>query len=64
MILVTGGNGGLANNLRSHILLNNFLFLDIDELDITSYSAVQKIFNNYNIEFIFHFAAYTNVDNA
>ncbi|HOK42033.1 MAG TPA: sugar nucleotide-binding protein, partial [bacterium] len=64
MILVTGGNGGLANNLRLYISQNKSLFLDIDELDICSYNAVKELFNKYNIEFIFHFAAYTNVDNA
>lgn len=64
-ILVTGGAGMLAGSLKKLVKENdNYLFFDIDKVDITNIDDIITIFDKYNIDFIYHFAAYTNVDKA
>jgi dTDP-4-dehydrorhamnose reductase len=48
------------NNLPNY----NFLFTDIDELDITDINAVKTFVHQNNIDCIVNAAAYTNVDQA
>jgi len=66
-ILVTGAYGQLGNELNE--LQGNypewkFLFTDVDSLDITNGTAVQKYFVENNIDFVINCAAYTAVDKA
>jgi len=66
-ILVTGANGQLGNELR--ILSNEytqwqFLFTDVEELDITSKTALTQFFQTNKINYIINCAAYTAVDKA
>ncbi|NME67783.1 dTDP-4-dehydrorhamnose reductase [Flammeovirga aprica] len=66
-ILVTGKNGQLGSEIS--ILTNqypnfNFVFTDIEELDITDKEAVQNFFIQQKIDLIINCAAYTAVDNA
>ena len=65
-ILVTGGNGQLGCSLRlaSAESQHRFIFTDIEELDITSATAVEAFFNRENIEVVVNCAAYTAVDLA
>lgn len=66
-ILVTGSNGqlGKAINLLSQNRHDfNFIFTDIDELDITSESELGSFISENNINFIINCAAYTAVDKA
>ncbi|MDR0436935.1 MAG: dTDP-4-dehydrorhamnose reductase [Bacteroidales bacterium] len=66
-ILVTGANGQLGNELkkRTALLPNaNFLFTDVDELDITKEVDVDDFFKKNQIDFVVNCAAYTAVDKA
>ena len=66
-ILVTGANGQLGNEMRdlSKIhLVHNFLFTDIDELDITNTQVVMSFVSNNKVDYIVNCAAYTAVDKA
>lgn len=65
-ILVTGANGQLGNCIRNAAngRKDNYLFTDVDELDITNADAVKKIVKEKDIDIIVNCAAYTNVDKA
>jgi dTDP-4-dehydrorhamnose reductase len=65
-ILVTGANGQLGSelNIISAYEPFQFIFTDIDELDLTDGSAVNSFFNTHKIDFCINCAAYTAVDNA
>ena len=67
-ILVTGANGQLGNELRkwanTQNCSHNFLFTDIDYLDITNQSAVNSFFETTSIQTVINCAAYTAVDKA
>lgn len=67
-ILVTGSNGQLGNELRLVVeekdKINNYIFTDVEELDITSKSDVSQFLQANNIDVVVNCAAYTNVDKA
>ncbi len=66
-ILVTGANGQLGNEIRmivSNYLNFDFIFTDIDELDITKFSDIQNFYSDNKFDYIINCAAYTNVDKA
>lgn len=65
-ILVTGANGQLGRHLRllSPKSGHNWLFTDIDELDITNPANVTDYVHDRNISLVVNCAAYTNVDAA
>ena len=65
-ILVTGANGQLGNEMRevSKQSLNNFIFTDVAELDITNLEAIRECVKSNAIDVIVNCAAYTNVDKA
>lgn len=63
MILVTGSNGQLGNELKL-ILGNKAVYTDSSELDITDLSAVLSFCNEHKISKIVNCAAYTAVDKA
>lgn len=66
-VLVTGSNGQLGSEIRQIVTensINNFLFTDKDELDITDYGSVQKYILQNKVDTIINCAAYTNVDKA
>jgi dTDP-4-dehydrorhamnose reductase len=66
-ILVTGSNGQLGNEIRelsSDFPNLNFLYTDIEELDITSEIEVNKFFEVNKPDAIINCAAYTAVDKA
>lgn len=67
-ILVVGANGQLGKKLQDwakhHPTSYDFLFTDVDTLDICDKSAVEKTIQKYQIEIIINCAAYTAVDNA
>ncbi len=66
-ILITGANGQLGSEIK---LLSNefpdwqFLYTDIDELDITNESEVKDFFQHEKPDFVINCAAYTAVDKA
>lgn len=66
-ILVTGSNGQLGSELRSiasehpHI---NFIFTDVEELDITNSNDLSAFFSKNKPNFVINCAAYTAVDGA
>lgn len=66
-ILITGANGQLGSEIK---LLSNefpdwqFLFTDIDELNITHESEVKDFFQQQKPDFVINCAAYTAVDKA
>lgn len=71
-ILVTGANGQLGSELKS-IYKNkifkfdkpvNFIFTDIDTLDISNSVLLKKFFGDHSFDYIINCAAYTNVDLA
>ena len=65
-ILVTGANGQLGNEMRciAATSLNNYIFTDVAELDITDLDAIRNMIHLDNIKVIVNCAAYTNVDKA
>ncbi|MDR2906928.1 MAG: dTDP-4-dehydrorhamnose reductase [Bacteroidales bacterium] len=66
-ILITGANGQLGSELRKRTALlpnANFLFTDVDELNITKEDAVDDFFKKNPIDFVVNCAAYTAVDKA
>ncbi len=66
-VLVTGGNGQLANSLRNsmdHQGGYNFHFVDLEELDITDQNSVNSFFSENKPQWCINCAAYTAVDKA
>jgi dTDP-4-dehydrorhamnose reductase len=65
-ILVTGGNGQLGSCIRlaSKNSPNEYIFKDVDDLDITDPEAVELDIKVNNYDVIVNCAAYTNVDKA
>lgn len=66
-VLVTGGNGQLALCIKDLSIKRdefNFIFVDIQELDITNQGDVSAFFSEKNIAFCVNCAAYTAVDQA
>ncbi len=66
-ILVTGGKGQLASsikNLAEGLEGYHFIYVDLDELDITESAEVNKFIEVENISFCVNCAAYTVVDKA
>lgn len=66
-ILITGSNGQLGSTLREispEYKDYEFLFTDINELDITSGEAIDKYFKQHKIDCLINCAGYTAVDQA
>jgi dTDP-4-dehydrorhamnose reductase len=65
-ILVTGANGQLGSCLRRESVhsTHNFIFTDIQELDITNADDIERVVSENNADVIVNCAAYTNVDKA
>lgn len=75
-VLVTGGNGQLAKQIKALLEKgycdidridkifqeSDFKFLDYDELDITDNIKVEEFFYCFKPELVINCAAYTNVD--
>lgn len=74
VILVTGANGQLGNEMRivTKGSKDTYIFTDVVEadgqetniLDITDLNAIQKIVKEHDVHAIINCAAYTNVDKA
>jgi len=62
MFLITGCKGQLGTELSAR--LPDAICADVDTLDITDATAVQKFVSENNIDVIINCAAYTAVDNA
>ena len=65
--LVTGSNGQLGNEIRAiapEFPQYEFIFTDVEELDITDKEAVMRFFEENEINSVINCAAYTNVDKA
>lgn len=66
-ILVTGGNGQLANCIKdvesNHSNLN-FIYADSAQLNIADFNTVKQFFNSQTIHYCINCAAYTAVDKA
>lgn len=66
-ILVTGANGQLGSDIRKLSKNYNnfeFIFTDVEDLDITNIQNTDSFFNKNKPEYIVNCAAYTAVDNA
>lgn len=65
-ILVTGANGQLGTSIRNAAqqTLDNYIFTDVDELDITGREAICNMVKKLKVDVIVNCAAYTNVDAA
>jgi dTDP-4-dehydrorhamnose reductase len=66
-VLVTGANGQLGNELRKLSGIKqdlDFIFTDVDELNITDENEVNKFIENVPVRFLINCAAYTAVDRA
>ena len=59
-ILVTGANGQLGNEMRrvSSVSSNQYIFTDVEELDITSRDSIRKMVNDIQIHVIVNCVAY------
>ncbi len=66
-ILVTGSNGQLGqelNALASRFESLDFVFVDVQDLDITNAEMVQSYFNQHHFDYCINCAAFTAVDKA
>lgn len=66
-VLVTGGKGQLALCIKDaarQLADLSFLFVDVDELDITKPDEVKHYFEQHEIDYCINCAAYTAVDKA
>ena len=66
-ILVTGAKGQLGNDLKirsSAYPSIHFDFIDLDELDLTNSTEVQKYFKKHSYHYCINCAAFTAVDQA
>jgi dTDP-4-dehydrorhamnose reductase len=66
-ILITGSNGQLGNEIKElapHYSHYEFLYTDVNELDITNEADVTRYFEFHNPDVIINCAAYTAVDKA
>lgn len=66
IILITGANGQLGNEMRrlGAVSPNTYLYTDVAELDITDAAAVEQYVTENGVDIIVNCAAYTNVDKA
>ena len=63
--LVTGANGQLGKTIQSIVKnKSEFIFTDINSLDITKKKEIELFIKNYDINCVVNCAAYTNVDQA
>lgn len=67
-ILITGANGQLGRSIKDCMArlktAHNFIFTDIDVLDITDRQAVEKAVDQAEADMIINCAAYTDVEKA
>lgn len=65
-ILVTGSNGQLGRSIRKEAegSKDNYIYTDVQELDITDPEAVKSFVKDNDVDVIVNCAAYTNVDAA
>lgn len=66
-VLITGSKGQLGNEMQriaTHYPAFNFIYTDVDELDITNKSDIERFVKNNQVHFIINCAAYTAVDAA
>lgn len=66
-VLVTGQNGQLGNELKvlsAKYQQYDYVFTDVEELDITDAAKVNEFFNQYKPALCINAAAYTAVDKA
>ena len=65
-VLVTGGNGQLAYDVKKSLDKNGIAFksIDYEDADITVQSEIQKVIYDYHPDVIIHCAAFTAVDKA
>ncbi|MFI3277315.1 MAG: dTDP-4-dehydrorhamnose reductase [Rikenellaceae bacterium] len=61
-VLVTGGNGQLGRSMRD--VAPNYIYTDVEELDITDVEAIRGLCVAEKIEVVVNCAAYTAVDKA
>ncbi len=67
LILVTGSKGQVGQELQvlaSEFPMFDFMFVDVEELDITDEAAVLGFFQNHPVKYCLNCAAYTAVDKA
>ena len=67
-ILVTGANGQLGKSIKSLVnqqkKSDSFVFINRDQLDLSSFSSIQNYFETNKFDLIINCAAYTSVDKA
>lgn len=66
-ILITGANGQLGSEikeLKDKYSSFEFIFSDVDTLDICKIEELEELFTKESINYIINCAAYTNVDKA
>lgn len=67
-VLVTGGNGQLAQTIKALYFKNKhdlqFTFVSKKTLDITNFEAIESFFSIRNFDYCVNCAAYTNVEQA
>lgn len=66
VVLVTGANGQLGNEMRivAQNSKDHYIFTDVAELDITNLDAIREMVAKEGVKIIINCAAYTNVDKA
>ena len=63
-ILITGANGQLGRELQNQLKGQEFLAVDVNEMDILNQKQVFEVIGSYKPDAVIHCAAYTQVDAA
>lgn len=63
-LLITGSNGQLGSELKKFTGHFSYIYTDFEELDITNFNNISKLFFEKKIDGIINCAAYTAVDKA
>ncbi|MEI6266713.1 MAG: dTDP-4-dehydrorhamnose reductase [bacterium] len=61
-ILITGGNGQLGKALAEVLKNEEILLTDTDNMEITDPTQIERVFTDFEPDFLVHGAAITNVD--
>ncbi len=64
MILITGANGQVGQELQKQLQNNEAIFANKEQLNICEMESVENFFNNKEIDIVINCAAYTAVDLA
>ena len=61
-VLITGGQGMLAESFSKLLIDHEVLSVGREEMDVTSMEKVYRVFDHFRPDIVIHLAAFTNVE--